>query len=66
MKSNVGTIDRALRIALGLLLIVLAAAGVVGPWGYVGVVLAVTGAFRFCPAYRLLGISTCPAGRPGS
>ena len=60
MKSNVGTIDQALRIAIGFLLLVLALTGVIGWWGYIGIVPLVTGAFRFCPAYRLLGIDTCP------
>ncbi|QUE77593.1 DUF2892 domain-containing protein [Stutzerimonas stutzeri] len=59
MKANVGTIDRTLRIVIGLALIGLALAGVIGMWGWVGVLLVVTGAFRFCPAYRLLGVGTC-------
>jgi hypothetical protein len=32
---------------------------VIGPWGYIGVVPILTGVFRFCPAYPLLGINTC-------
>ena len=60
MKINVGTIDRVLRIVAGLVLIALAATGTVGWWGYIGVVPLLTGIFRFCPAYPLLGISTCP------
>jgi hypothetical protein len=60
MKTNVGGIDRILRVAVGALLIVLAALNVIGPWGYIGVVLVLTGLFRFCPAYLLLGISSCP------
>ena len=60
MKVNVGTADRALRVLAGLLLIGLAAGGVVGAWGYLGVVPLLTGLFRFCPAYTLLGLSTCP------
>lgn len=59
MKANVGTIDRALRILAGIALIGLAATGVIGLWGYIGVALALTGLFRFCPAYPLLGINTC-------
>ena len=59
MKANVGGIDRILRIAVGALLIVLAALNVIGVWGYIGIVVAATGLFRFCPAYPLLGISTC-------
>jgi hypothetical protein len=61
MTANVGGIDRILRIVAGLALIVLAATSVVGMWGYIvgGIVLA-TGLFRFCGAYTLLGINTCP------
>jgi hypothetical protein len=59
MKANVGTVDRVLRIGGGLALIGLAASGVVGAWGYIGVVPILTGFFRFCPAYPLLGINTC-------
>ncbi len=60
MKANVGGIDRILRIAVGALLIVLAALNVIGPWGYIGVLGVLTGLFRFCPAYALLGLNTCP------
>ena len=59
-KPNVGTIDQAARVLLGFVLVFLAASGVIGPWGYVGVVLMVTGAFRFCPAYTVFGFKTCP------
>ncbi len=59
MKANVGTIDRVLRILGGIVLIALAATGTVGIWGYVGVVPLLTGLFRFCPAYPLLGMNTC-------
>lgn len=60
MKVNVGTIDRALRIVLGLVLIALAATGVVGWWGWLGVIAVATGLFRFCPLYSVLGINSCP------
>ncbi|MEI8400922.1 MAG: DUF2892 domain-containing protein [Alcaligenaceae bacterium] len=60
MKQNVGGIDRVLRIAVGLLLIVLAATGTVGVWGWLGVVVLATGVFSFCGAYQLLGLNTCP------
>lgn len=59
MKANVGTIDRSLRIAVGLILIGLSLSGVIGLWGWIGVVPLATGVLRFCPAYPLLGISTC-------
>lgn len=60
MKINVGGIDRILRILVGLVLIALAATGVIGWWGYIGVMPLATGLFRVCPAYSLLGVSTCP------
>ena len=60
MKTNEGTLDRALRVIVGLALVGLAATGKVGLWGYIGVVPVLTGAFGFCPLYTLLGINTCP------
>jgi hypothetical protein len=61
MNPNVGTVDRVLRITVGLVLIALAAMGKIGWWGYIGIVPLATGIFRFCPAYTLLGIRTCPS-----
>jgi len=61
MKSNVGGIDRLLRIGAGAVLVGLAATGTVGAWGWIGVVPLLTGAVRFCPLYPLLGMSTCAA-----
>lgn len=60
MKSNVGGIDKTLRIAAGLILIVLAATGMVGAWGWIGVVPLATGLLNFCPVYTLMGMNTCP------
>lgn len=64
MKINEGTIDRTLRVVAGLVLIGLAATGTIGVWGWIGIVLGavlvLTGAFGFCPAYAILGISSCP------
>jgi hypothetical protein len=59
LKANVGTIDRALRILLGLGLIAATVSGAIGAWGWIGVVPLATGAFRFCPAYLPFGLSTC-------
>jgi hypothetical protein len=58
MKCNVGKADRAIRIIAGLVLIGLAATGTIGMWGWIGIVPVLTGIFRFCPAYPLLGINT--------
>jgi len=64
MKVNVGTIDRFVRIATGIALIALAALGTIGPWGYIGVVLVLTGLLRVCPAYSLLGLNSCSLKKP--
>lgn len=60
MKKNEGNLDRALRVAAGLLLIGLAATNTVGVWGYIGVVPLLTGAIGMCPLYSILGLNTCP------
>lgn len=62
MKCNVGGIDRMLRIVVGLVLIGLAITGAAGVWAWIGIVPLVTGIFRFCPAYSLLGINTGDSG----
>ncbi len=63
MKLNVGGIDRILRIVAGLALIGATLAGMIGVWGWIGVVPLVTGVFKFCPAYTLLGMNTCPMNK---
>ena len=56
MNLNIGSVDRAVRIVGGLGLILLAAMGLIGAWGYIGMLPLVTGMVRICPAYILLGI----------
>ena len=63
MKSNVGNIDRAIRIAAGIVLTGLAATGTVGWWGWLGLVLLVTGLVRWCPIWAALGINTVSTGK---
>lgn len=62
-KTNVGTLDRILRVVLGIALIALTLAGTIGAWGWIGVVPLLTAALSTCPAYTLLGLSTCPIKR---
>lgn len=57
-KLNVGNLDRAFRVAVGILLMVLAATGQIGWWGYFGVILVLTGMVALCPLYSLLGWKT--------
>ena len=65
MTSNVGTADRGIRIVLGIVLIALGlthvlTGGMAIAAYVVGAIALVTGVFRFCPAWSLLGINTCP------
>ena len=64
MQANVGGIDRILRIVAGLFLISLVFIGehIIGQnvvWGWIGVIPLVTGIFKFCPAYSIIGVKTC-------
>ena len=61
MNPNVGTLDRGVRIVIGVALIAATVAGAIGPWGWLGVVPIATGLFRFCPAYLPFGLNTCSA-----
>lgn len=58
MKTNVGAIDQWLRFSLGFVLLFLAGTGLIGPWGYIGVVPLATAAVRYCPLYHVLGFDT--------
>ena len=59
MKRNEGTIDRALRIIVGIVLLALVFVGPQTPWGWIGIVPLVTGLVGMCPIYSILGINTC-------
>lgn len=58
MKPNIGSIDRVIRLVLG---IVILAAGYhyQSWWGLIGLIPILTALVRFCPAYTLLHMNTC-------
>lgn len=56
---NEGTIDRVLRVGLGVALIALVVVGPQTPWGWLGLVPLLTGLVGFCPLYRLVGVNSC-------
>jgi membrane protein implicated in regulation of membrane protease activity len=58
--TNEGTIDRAIRIVLGLGLLALVFVGPQTALGWIGVVPLATGIIGFCPLYKIVGLSTCP------
>ena len=60
LKNNVGTIDRALRVIIGLGVLSLVFVGPKTPWGWVGIVPLLTAALGTCPLYTVLGLSTGP------
>jgi Inner membrane protein YgaP-like, transmembrane domain len=59
MGKNVGSIDRILRIVVGLVLIALVFVGPQTPWGWIGIVPLATAALGWCPLYRVIGVNTC-------
>lgn len=63
MASNIGTLDRTLRIIIGIALLSLTIVGPKTLWGLIGLVPLLTGLARFCPAYRLAGVETCSHGK---
>ncbi|MCJ8144236.1 DUF2892 domain-containing protein [Ancylobacter sp. A5.8] len=62
MTRNVGNLDRALRVLLGLALLSLLFLldGDLRWLGLIGLVPLLTAALGTCPAYSILGLSTCP------
>lgn len=61
MTINEGTLDRIIRVIVGLAIISLVFIGPKTPWAWFGLVPLLTGLIGFCPAYALFGIRTCPA-----
>jgi len=66
MTRNEGSLDRILRVTVGLAALLFALVGPLGAgfsWavGAVGAILLVTGAVGFCPLYAVFGMRTCPA-----
>lgn len=67
MEKNVGSVDRGLRIIVGIALLAFALMGpaeIAWKWvGWIGVVPILTALIGWCPAYTILGIRTCPASK---
>ncbi len=68
--ANVGSLDRAIRLIAGILLIIAPLMSGIALFSnpivqwvapLVGLVLVLTAYFRFCPLYRLVGTNTCKA-----
>jgi hypothetical protein len=65
MGQNVGGIDRAARIIVGL--VVLSLYFVLGEgvraWALLGLVPLATGLVKWCPAYLPFGVNSCKRGK---
>ena len=59
MTKNLGLIDKTIRIAAGIGLIVATIGGALPVWGWIGIVPIATGLMNFCPLYSVIGIKTC-------
>ncbi len=59
MVKNMGSVDRAIRLVLGLALISLVFAGPKTVWGWIGVIPLATALVGWCPLYSLIGVKTC-------
>jgi len=62
MTTNVGGIDRILRIVVGIAVLALffVLEGNARYWALVGLVPLFTGLFSTCPLYSVIGVNTCP------
>jgi hypothetical protein len=68
MLKNVGGVDRAVRVVLGVVLLALGflhvVTGTIAIVAYiVGAVALITGLVRFCPAWSIFGINTSQTAR---
>jgi len=68
MTANIGSFDRLIRAIVGLFLFFLPLLNIPAIWSSapmayvsmaVGIIFVATALFRFCPLYRIVGISTC-------
>ena len=62
MKSNVGSVDKVIRIivGIGLLSLFFVLEGSARYLGLIGIVPIATALMGWCPLYTLIGLNTCP------
>lgn len=61
LARNEGSLDRVVRVLLGVALLATVAVGPRSLYGLIGIVPLLTGLVGYCPLYQLLGLRTCPA-----
>lgn len=63
MKKNIHSIERVIRVLLGIGLTAMAFVGPANHWFLLGLIPLATGLIGWCPPYAILGINTCNLGR---
>lgn len=63
MTKNIGTLDKTIRIILGIVILALGL-WLKSWWGLIGLLPLATALVGWCPPYSLLGINTCKADQP--
>ncbi|SFF84230.1 YgaP family membrane protein [Neptunomonas qingdaonensis] len=59
MEKNIGSVDKVIRVLVGLVLIALVFVGPQTPWGWIGVPVILIALVGICPLYKIIGMSTC-------
>lgn len=59
MTRNIGSLDRIVRIIVGVVLLALVFVGPKTMWGLIGIVPLVTALMGNCPLYSIFGMNTC-------
>ena len=59
MKKNIGSLERVIRVVVGLALLSCVFVGPQSSWFWLGVIPLATGLLGWCPPYSLFGINTC-------
>ncbi len=63
LPKNEHNIERILRVIIGIAVLSLVFIGPKTMFGLIGIVPLATGLLGSCPAYTLLGVSTCPMSK---
>ncbi len=63
MKQNIHSVERVIRVVVGLAVASLAFWGPTSYWFLLGLIPVVTGVVGWCPPYSLFGINTCNIGK---
>lgn len=63
LPINESSLDRTMRVLVGITLLALVFTGPHTAWGWLGLVPLLTGVVGSCPLYTLLHLSTCPKPR---